>query len=56
MDQCPKCGSKKIRGPFYNRGCGGRCHPDRLEYVCPCGYRIDIPTLDAKKEATDGKG
>lgn len=45
MTRCPKCGCRRISGPYYKNGHkqGG----ERLEYVCnQCGYSASTPTLD----------
>ena len=44
MLHCPKCGSYRISGPFYERNRDGY---DALRYRCDnCGYSQTTPTLD----------
>ena len=42
MTECPKCGSRDIRGPFYRRIEWDEEQfknlTNRLKFVCPCGY------------------
>jgi len=47
MIQCPKCGSKLIGGPKFERDVMQREH---LRYTCErCGYSMTTPTLDQKR-------
>ena len=50
MNNCPKCGSRRISGPFYRRDDYG----EFLLYQCnACGYGERAPTLDSQDRTSD---
>ena len=48
---CPKCG-QKMNGPFFAKACW--TDAEHLDFVCPCGFKTKVPTLD--NPAPDGEG